>query len=84
MAAPGSFPAYVKLSGRALQSAGAGRWHGTIEAQVYDSGSGVYAIDAVRTEGGTLSPTCTVNSATGQIKVLFSVAVTGKMLAVEV
>lgn len=81
---PGSFPAYVKISGRALQSAGAGRWHGTIEAQVYDSGGGVYAIDAARVEGGTLSPTCTVNSATGQVKVLFSVAVTGKMLAVEV
>ncbi len=81
---PGSFPAYVRLSGRALQSSGSGRWHGTIEAQVYDSGSGVYAIDAVRTEGGTLSPTCTVNSATGQVKVLFSVAVTGELLAVEV
>ena len=81
---PGSFPAYVKLSGRALQASGSGRWHGTIEAQVYDSGSGVYSIDAVRTEGGTLSPTCTVNSATGQVKVLFSVAVTGELLAVEV
>ena len=81
---PGSFPAYVKLSGRALQAGGAGRWHGTIEAQVYDSGGGVYAIDAARVEGGTLSPTCTVNTATGQVKITFSVAVTGELLAVEV
>jgi hypothetical protein len=81
---PGSFPAYVKLSGRARQAGGAGRWHGTIEAHVYDSGGGVYAIDAVRTEGGTVSPTVTVNSATGQVKVLFPVAMTGRLLAVEV
>lgn len=81
---PGSVPAYVKLSGRALQSGGAGRWHGSIDVQVYDSGGGVYAIDAARVEGGTLSPTCTVNTATGQIKITFSVAVTGELLAVEV
>lgn len=81
---PTSFPSYVKFSGRALEAAGSGRWHGTIEAQVYDSGGGVYAIDAARVEGGTLSPTVTVNTATGQIKITFSVSVTGELLAVEV
>lgn len=81
---PGSFPAYVRLSGRALQAGGAGRWHGSIDVQVYDSGGGVYAIDAARVEGGTISPTVTVNTATGQIKITYPVAMTGELLAVEV